>query len=284
MTDGHGPTVRRRRLAAELRKLRERAGLSGDQAAEALGWSPSKVSRIETCRVGVTAKDLGRALDLYQVTGAKRDALLTLARTAKQRGWWDTYDSLPTDYANYIELEAEASYLKRYDLLLVHGLLQTEKYARAVIRSTLMSLVSAQEIDRRVDVRLTRQGLLHRPELLQLWVVMDEAALRRVVGGPKVMREQCEHLLARAEMPNVTIQVLPNSLGAHPGAVAAFTVLGFPGTYDSDVVYVETMTSSLYVEGDADVHRYSLAFDRLRAMALGPDESLSMIAEVAESL
>ncbi len=194
------------------------------------------------------------------------------------------YDSIPTEYANYISLEAAACGIKRYDLLLIHGLLQTEDYARAVIRSGLMSLAPAHEIDRRVEVRLTRQEVLRRADPLHLWVVFDEAALRRVVGGPEVMRAQCRHLLEQSDRPNVTIQVLPNSAGAHPGAVGAFSILEFPGRYDPSVVYVETMASSLYVEEDADVHRYALAYDQLRAMALGPDESLEMISRIAETL
>ncbi|MFG1875096.1 helix-turn-helix domain-containing protein [Sphaerisporangium sp. NPDC049003] len=279
MTQGHGPTVRRRRLASELRKLRERSGLTGDQAAEALGWSPSKISRIETCRVGVTAKDLARALDLYKVTDGKREALLTLARTSKQRGWWDRYDSIRTDYANYISLEAEASSVMCYCNMLIHGLLQTEDYARAVIRSALMSLLPPAEIDRRVEVRMTRQEALRRESPLKIWAVLDEAVLNRMTGGEKTMREQGRHLLEQAELPNVTIQVLPNALGAHPGTVE-FSILEFPEPYDPDAVYVETMTSSLYVEDDMDVYRYTLAFDQLRAMALGPDESIKMIRRV----
>ncbi|MFC4534578.1 helix-turn-helix domain-containing protein [Sphaerisporangium dianthi] len=284
MAHVRGPSVRRRRLAVELRALRERAGFTGDQVAEALGWSASKVSRVETAHVGVRAKDLQALLDLYSVPESRRAALLTLARTDNQRGWWDMYDSIPTEYANYISLEAAACGIQRYDLLLIHGLLQTEGYARAIIRSGLMSLAPVQEVDRRVEIRLTRQEALRRPDPLHLWVVLDEAALRRVVGGTEVMRAQCEHLVAEAGRPNVTLQVLPNVLGAHPGAVGAFSIMEFPGKYDPAVVYVETMASSLYIENDADVHRYSLVFDQLRAMALGPDESLELIGRIAEGL
>ncbi|GGK64391.1 transcriptional regulator [Sphaerisporangium melleum] len=279
-----GPSVRRRRLAGELRALRERAGLTGDQVAEAVGWSASKLSRMETARVGVRAKDLRALLDLYNVPESRREALLTLARTDHRRGWWDMYDSIPTEYTNYISLEASVSAIKRYDLLLVHGLLQTEAYARAIIRSGLMSLAPAQEVDRRVEIRLTRQEALRRPDPLNLWVVLDEAALRRVTGGPDVMRDQCKYLVEQAERPNVTIQVLPNALGAHPGAVGAFSIMEFSGRHDPSVVYVETMASSLYIEDDTDVHRYGLVFDQLRAMALGPDESLAMIGRIAGEL
>ncbi|MFC7386328.1 helix-turn-helix domain-containing protein [Sphaerisporangium rhizosphaerae] len=271
-------------MAGELRVLRERAGLTGDQVAEVVGWSASKLSRMETARVGARAKDLLMLFDLYQVPESRREALLTLARTDHRRGWWDMYDSIPTEYANYISLEVAASEIKRYDLLLIHGLLQSEAYARAVIRSGLMSLAPAQEVDRRVEIRLTRQETLRRPDPLKLWVVMDEAALRRVVGGSEVMREQCKHLVEQGERPNVTIQVLPNRAGAHPGVVGAFSIMEFPGKHDPAVVYVETMASSLYIEDDTDVHRYGLVFDQLRAMALGPDESLEMIGHIAGQL
>ncbi|RCG32037.1 XRE family transcriptional regulator [Sphaerisporangium album] len=230
----------------------------------------------------MSAKDLVAALDLYKVTDGKREALLTLARTAKQRGWWDRYDSIRADYANYISLEAEADTVKCYCSMLIHGLLQTEKYAQAVIRSALMSLLPPAEISRRVDVRMTRQEALRRQPPLKIWAVLDKAVLRRMTGGAEAMREQCRHLVEVAESPNVTIQVLPYALGAHPGTVE-FSILEFPEPYDPDAVYVETMTSSLYIEDDTDVYRYTLAFDQLRAMALGPDESIEMICRVAES-
>ncbi|GII78614.1 transcriptional regulator [Sphaerisporangium rufum] len=283
MLDRQGPSVRRRRLAGQLRSLRERAGLTGDEVAQQVGWSASKLSRMETAHVGIRVKDLLILLDLYAVPDSKRAALVTLARTARQRGWWDMYDSIPTEYATYISLEAAASEIRRYDQTLVHGLLQTENYARAIIESGLMSLVPRQEVERRVEIRLTRQELLRRATPVELRIVLDEAALRRVVGGPSVMREQCEYLLAAAERSNVAIQLLPNEVGAHPGAVGAFSILGFPGSGEADVVYVETMASSLYIEDDSDIHRYCMAFDRLRTMALGSDESLDMIGRIADS-
>lgn len=284
MSGGRGPSVRRRRLAAELRILRERAALTGEQAGDRLGWSVSKISRIETGQVGVKARDLAALLDLYEVPDSKRKALQEIGRSAAQRGWWDTYESIPTEYANYISLESEASSITCFSQTLVHGLLQTEQYAQAVIRAALIPFAPLTEIDRRVEIRMTRQKVLRRNDPLHIWMVLDEAALHRKVGDAEIMRGQCESLIRQAKMPNVTIQVLTSAVGAHPGANTPFSILSFPEAYDPDVVYIETMTSSLWIEDDSEVHRYSLAFDQLRAMALSPDDSAEFISEVARRL
>jgi transcriptional regulator with XRE-family HTH domain len=279
-----GPTVRRRRLAAELRRLRDRAELTLEEAAGQLGWSITKLSRIETSRVGVQPDDLKKMLGLYRVEGERRSGLISLGRAARTKGWWDAYaDSLPSDYANYISLEADASALHCYDAQTVHGLLQTDDYARAVIGSALMALSAPAEVERRVEVRQTRQRLLSRdPGPLRFWTVIDEAALRRVVGSAEVMRGQYKRLLEMAEMANITIQVLPDLAGAHPATAGKFAIMEFPERHDPAVVYIETMTSNLYVENDAAVYRYSLAFDHLRALALGPQESCALFARLAE--
>lgn len=281
MPGERGPTVRRRRLAAELRVLRERARLTGEQAGDRLGWSVSKISRIETGQVGVKSRDLAALLDLYEVPESKREALQELGRTATRRGWWDTYESIPTEYANYISLESEASSITCFSQTLIHGLLQTEDYARAIIRAALIPFAPAAEIDRRVEIRMTRQKVLLRDNPLRIWMILDEAALHRTVGGSEVMRGQCDSLIRQAELPNVTVQILTSAVGAHPGANTPFLILSFPEVYDPDVVYIETMTSSLWIEDDSEVHRYSLAFDQLRAMALSPDDSIQFIAQVA---
>jgi transcriptional regulator with XRE-family HTH domain len=279
-----GPTVRRRRLAAELRRLRDRAELTLEEAAGQLGWSITKVSRIETSRVGVQPDDLKRMLDLYGVEGERRNGLISLARAARTKGWWDAYaDSLPSDYANYISLEADASALRCYDVQTVNGLLQTEDYARAVILPGLLALYPPAEVERRAEVRHTRQRLLARDtDPLRFWTVIDEAALRRVVGSEEIMRAQCAHLLKMAWLPNVTIQVLPDTAGAHPAMSGQFVIMEFSERHDPAVVSIETMTSNLYVENDAAVYRYTLAFDHLRALALGPQESTALIARLAE--
>ncbi|MEU8194999.1 helix-turn-helix transcriptional regulator [Microbispora amethystogenes] len=284
MTNGRGPTVRRRRLAGELRRLRERKELTLEDAAERLGWSAAKVSRIETARVGITSPDLTRMLDLYELADDRRAGLHALARTARTRGWWDAYaDSLPSDYSAYIQLEADAAFIRSYDGMIVHGLLQTDEYAREIIRAALMGMSSPAEVERRVEVRMTRQRLLLRDESpLRFWTVVDEAALTRRVGSEAIMREQYARLLEFADRDNVTIQVLPFAKGAHPATAGTFALLEFRETHDPNVVYVEGTTSNLYVESDAEIYRYSLAFDHLRAMALDPDESRRLIARLAE--
>lgn len=290
MTD-RPPTLRERRLAAELRRLRERTTLNLDQVVTGLQmqssgrWSAAKLSRVETAAQRIKTADLNQLLDLYKVEGNRREALLALACTVRQRGWWDAYaDVIHADYASYIELEAEAKALRCYDALAVHGLLQTEEYAHEIIKVGLMHLAPASEVDRRVEIRRTRQQALTEPapEPLRLWSIIDEGALHRVVGGPEVMRPQYEHLLEAARLPNVMLQVLPHSAGAHPAVGGAFTIMEFTRRHIPDVVYLDGMTGALYVEDDAQVHTYSLAFDRLGAAALGADESLAMISRLAK--
>jgi transcriptional regulator with XRE-family HTH domain len=251
-----------------------------EQAAGQLGWSVTKMSRIETSRVGVSVKDLKRMFEVYELEDDRRAALLSLARGAKARGWWDAYsDSLPSDYASYIALESEASAMRWYACQAPPGLLHTREYAHEIIRAGLMALSPPAEVERRVDVRTTRQHLLTRDENPQrLWTVIDEAALRRQVGSPEVMRAQYDMLLEFADLPNVTLQILPDSAGAHPAMVGSFTIMEFPEPHDPDVVYVETFTGNLFIESDAEVYRYALAFDHLRAMALNPEDSRAFIA------
>ncbi|MFF0310200.1 helix-turn-helix domain-containing protein [Streptosporangium sp. NPDC004379] len=264
--------------------MRERKALTLEEAAERVGWSMAKVSRIETARVGITSPDLTRLLDLYELDPAKRTALHALARAARTKGWWDAYtDSLPSDYATYIQLEAEAAFIRSFDGMLVHGLLQTEDYAREVIRSALMALSPPAEVERRVEVRLTRQNLLLREESpLRFWTVIDEAVLARQIGSEAIMHDQYVKLVELAEQDNVTIQVLPFTAGVHPATSGTFAIMEFREPYDPDVVYVESMTSSLYVEKDVEMYWYTLAFDHLRAAALGPDESRALISKMAE--
>jgi transcriptional regulator with XRE-family HTH domain len=284
MTSGRGPTVRRRRLAGELRRLRERSEMTLEEAAEKLGWSAAKLSRIETARYGISSADLAHMLDFYKVDEEKRRPLHSLARTARTRGWWDAYaDSLPSDYSAYIELEADAAFIRSYDSLIVNGLLQTDEYAREAIRAALMGLCAPAEIERRVEVRMTRQDLLLRDESpLRFWSVIDEAALARRVGTAATMRKQYAKLLEFADRDNVTIQVLPFAKGAHPATTGTFALLEFREIYDPKVVYLEGMLSSLYVENDHEIYLYSLAFDHLRAVALDPAESKLLIARLAE--
>ncbi|GAA0826111.1 helix-turn-helix domain-containing protein [Streptosporangium amethystogenes subsp. fukuiense] len=280
MVAGSGPTVRQRRLASELRRLRELKGFTGEQAARRVGWQSSKISRIEHCTSRVKAADLITLLDAYGVAGEARQSLITLQASVREHGWWDVYDDLPSGYAGYIGLESDAAVIRCYSMQLVHGLLQTEDYARAVIGATMMSQEPAEKIDRRIEVRMTRQATLSKPEPLNIHSIIDEAALRRIMGDPGVMSRQCAHLLAQAQQPHVTIQVLSHDAGAHPAVVGPFAILDFPGIHP-DIVYIETLASSIYIEADAEVYRYNLVFDQLCAMALNPDDSLVFLHAIA---
>jgi transcriptional regulator with XRE-family HTH domain len=282
--DRRAPSVRGRQLAAELRRLRAAATLTGEETAARLGWSPSKVSRIETGQTAPSTADLRRVLDLYEVTGTQRGRLELLGQSAGQRGWWDAYaDTLGPEYTALIALEAEAESVRWYSPMLVPGLLQTERYAREVIRSGLL-IAPPGEIERRVQVKMNRQRVLGRDTPLLLDVVLDEAAILRPVGDAAVMREQLAHLTQIAGQPNVNLQMLPLAAGPHPATTGEFTILGFPDLIAPDVVYLENMTSDLYVEREADVYRYAMAFDRLRAIALGPDDSAALITARADTI
>lgn len=277
------PTIRERRIAIEVRRIREQVGLTLDQAAERLGWSRATLGRMETAVRRIKPAELQRLLDIYGVDGHRRYDLVELARGARERGWWDTYtDTLPEAYAAYIALEAEARSLRAYDALVVHGLLQTEDYAREVIRAGLMQLAPEAEVERRVEVRLARQVLLtERIPPVELWCVIDENALRRMIGGTEVMRAQYARLAEAAAWPNVTLQVLPYAVGAHPGVAGTFAILEFPERYMPDVGYIEALNSALYIEEDIHVHAYSLVFNRLVAEALGIGESAAMLRALA---
>jgi transcriptional regulator with XRE-family HTH domain len=280
------PNIRERRLVTELRRIRDAAGLTLEEVVQQLGWSSiSTLSRIETHKRKVQVGELNQLLDLYGIKGERREQLLSLARATGQTGWWDTYGgTLSAELANYLSLEAEARSLSCYDAMIFHGLLQTEAYAERVIQAGLMALSPAQEIARRVEVRMNRHELLSREAPLQLWTVVDESVLSRMIGGADVMRAQLDHIQEIGSRPNVTVQILRNRPEGHPALTGTFSIISFPGKYDADVVYVETMTGSLYAEDEAQVHRYNMAFDQLRAIALGPVESLELIEEHARTL
>lgn len=258
--------------------------LTGEEAAKRLGWSPSKVSRLETGQTAPASADLRQLLDLYEVSGTQRGRLELLAQSAGQRGWWDAYtDTLAPEYTALIALEAEAESVRWYSPMVVPGLLQTEQYAREVISSGLL-IAPPGEIERRVQVKMTRQRVLTKDSPLQMAVVVDEATILRTVGGQGVMGEQLRHLTAMAALPNIAMQVLPLSVGAHPATTGEFTILAFPELVAPDVVYLENMTSDLYVEREGEVYRYGLAFDRLRALALPPEKSAQLITEQADNI
>jgi transcriptional regulator with XRE-family HTH domain len=273
--------VRGRQLAAQLRRLREAATLTGDEVADRIAWSPSKVSRIETAQSEITSGDLRKLLDLYEVSGSQRDRLLELGRNAQQRGWWDAYgDTLRPEAATLMALEADAELVRWFAPSVLPGLLQTERYARHVISSHMLIAPPAR-VERLVQVRLTRQDVLSRKRPLDVAIVLDEAVLRRPVGGPEILAGQLRHLLELAEKPNFSIQVLPFAVGSHPAMTGGFAILSFSESLAADVVYLENMTSDLFVESEADVYRYSLAFDQLCTLALSEDESKAFLAATA---
>jgi hypothetical protein len=280
------PTMRRRRLARELARLREDRGMTIREAAGALEWDPSKLSRVEGLQRGIIVRDVRRLLDLYQVSDeAQREALFEMARQAKQRGWWQAYaDVMPSEYATLIGLEAEAAEIRTYQPELIHGLLQTEDYARAVIRAGRPGDTTV-EVDRRVEIRMMRQQVLDREDPPRVRVVLNEGAVRRLVGGREVMRAQLRQLAADRERANVMVQVLPFSAGEHPAmASGPFDLLVFAAAADRGVVTIENMTSSLSLDSDDDLRQYVTAFDYLQAAALGPRESRDMLITLAEQI
>ncbi len=280
----HSPTVRRRRLALELRRLREAARLTCEEVAEHLECSASKISRVETGRVSVSPRDVRDMLELYGVPAGQRESLVQLARDSRQKGWWHAYsDTMQPQMATYIGLESAASEIRIYEVSLIPGLLQIEDYARAVIRAGMVNS-PAEDIERRVALLMARQPAVVREDPPKVWAVLDEAALRRRVGGAGVMRLQLEHLLAQAALPNVAVQVIPFGGGAHPAMGRPFIILVFPERVDTDVVYLEDLTSALYLEDVAEVDRYNVFFNHLRATALSFDDSAAMIASVLKEM
>jgi transcriptional regulator with XRE-family HTH domain len=281
MARGNSPTVRRRRLASELRRLREAAGLTIDEVGDKLECSASKISRIETGHVGVTPRDVRDMLELYPIDSDQREALVQLAREARKKGWWHAYNEVFT--GSFVGLESDASSLHAHQALLVPGLLQTEDYTRAVHRA-IRPDQPEEEIERRVAARIARQKLLTDAQPPEYWAILDEAVLHRVVGSPAVMRGQLTRMLEATELPHVTLQVLPFSSGAHAGMEGPFLILGFPEQADPDVVYVENTTTGSYLEEPADVYRYTLMFDHLRASALNTTETLRVVKQAADRL
>jgi hypothetical protein len=258
-----GPTVQRLVLGGHLRRLREEAFITTEQAASAIRGSHSKISRMEHGRVGFKDRDIADLLTLYGVTGGEeRGALLKLAREANTPGWWQGYsDILPHWVEPYFGLEAAASFIRNYELQFVPGLLQTEGYARALIR--LGNAATEDDVMRRAEARLSRQEILTREIPPRLWAVMDEGALRRSIGGKAVMREQIRHLIDMCDHPAVTLQILPFQIGAHPAMGGPFTILRFSEPDLRDVVYIEQLTSALYLDKAAEVDSYLEVMEQL---------------------
>jgi transcriptional regulator with XRE-family HTH domain len=277
------PTVRRRELGTLLRKLRNEQGLTVEQVAERLLCSPSKVSRMETAHRRVTPRDLRDLCEVYGITDqAERDRLMALVRESKEPGWWQSYD-LP--YSTYVGLEAAATWAKGFHSSVVPGLLQTADYARALHEGAMPDSstpeLTPEVIDQRVAARLERQGRLTQEESLNLWTVLDEAVLHRMVGGPSIMGTQLLHLAKASAMPNVTVQVIPYSVGAHPALESTFYILEFADV--PDVIYVEGLVGWMYLDHRQDLDRYQKVFTRLCDIALTPEESVRLINEIRKS-
>ncbi|MBM7169235.1 helix-turn-helix domain-containing protein [Streptomyces sp. G44] len=284
----YGPAVRRRRLGAELRALRGLAGLTSSQAAARVGWHQSKVSRIETGRSGVKATDVRLLLDAYEVADPHLRELLVALAGADETGaserhhWWKAYrDLLPAAYRDFISLESQASRVRTLETSVVPGLLQTPEYARAVTRAAVGGLPD-QHVDALVRVRLARQDVLRAEPPLRLSVVLDEAVLRRSVGGPQVLARQLARLREVTQLPQVRLQVLPFSSGEHVGLIGPFVIFSFPSIADLDVVVLDHLTSSLYLERKEDLQAYTEAFNSLQEQALSPEDSEEFIAGLSD--
>ncbi|MGW1025130.1 helix-turn-helix domain-containing protein [Streptomyces sp. NPDC002577] len=279
LSPGGGSVVRRILLGSQLRRLREARGVTREKAGYSIRASESKISRMELGRVSFKARDVEDLLTLYGVTDeAERNALLALAKEANVAGWWHSYsDVLPGWFQTYVGLEGAASLIRVYEVQFVHGLLQTEAYAHAVVERGMGEGASPADIERRVALRLERQKLLVSERAPDFHVVLDEAALRRPYGSRDVMRGQLQHLIDVSERPNVRLQVMPFSFGGHSGESGAFTVLSFPESDLSDVVYLEQLTSALYLDKREDVTQYAKAMDRLQGESPDPAQSRDVL-------
>ncbi|GAB3659763.1 helix-turn-helix transcriptional regulator [Actinocorallia lasiicapitis] len=280
-----GPTALRIMVGSQLRRLRESRGISRERAADAIRATHSKISRLELGRSGFKQRDLTDLLDLYGIDAPReRETLLELARQASEPGWWHRYqDVMPGWLEPYIGLESAASLIRSYEVQFVHGLMQTEPYSRAVVRLGNPN-APITEIERRVRLRMTRQELLNGPNRPKLWAVLDEAALRRPLGGREVMRGQLEHLLELTEHPDVTLQVLPFLAGAHPAGGGPFTILRFPHVELPDVVYLEQLNSALYLDKVDDVSGYAYIMDQLAVIAQDKPTTRRTLAELLDRL
>ncbi|MEV6741019.1 helix-turn-helix transcriptional regulator [Streptomyces sp. NPDC051104] len=282
MASNVNPTVRRRRLGQELRRLRELKGMTAEEVAERLLVSQSKISRLENGRRSISPRDVRDLCGVYEVEDQRVvESLMEMARDSRQQGWWHAFGDIP--YSVYIGLETDAESLRVYEPQIITGLLQSRAYAEALIQGALPE-TSPADIEKRVQVRMRRQERISAENNpLRLWVVLDEAALRRRVGDNLVMREQLEHLAEMSRLPHVTVQVLPFEVGAHPGLNGQYAILEFADAADSSVVYLEGVTSDLYLEKAQDVQKYAVMYEHLRAQALNVEQSRKFIEDAAKS-
>lgn len=288
MSTSGSPTVRRRLLAAELRRLRASTGQTAEEVGRTLGWSKAKISRYELAQGGLKPDDVARLLAHYDVRDSHREQLLALAEDARQRGWWESYSDVLTEgHLEYIGLEAEAESILEWQINVVPGLLQTEKYAREVLTGYQeVATIPPRASERRLETRLTRRQLLTRDEPLEYVAVIDESVLHRQRGDRSVMRAQLQRLAELSDLPNVTIQILPLAT-SHGLAVDSFSIVHFGKTHETvlpDVVSVAHLRDELYVEGDTDTYQFTLAFDHLRAESYSPSDSLQSILTTCQRM
>jgi len=279
------PTVRRRIVGAQLRRLREAAGVTRHAAGSSIGVGESKLGRIEVGRVGLEENDVKQLLGLYGIHNEdERDALLALAREANRPGWLQAYSgAMPAWFRPYVDLEEAAQVIRTYEVQFIPGLLQTEEYARAIMAQGA-SETSEAEIARRVELRLRRQRILTASNPTRMWAVIDEAALWRPIGGSEVTRAQLRALLASARLQHITVQVMPFRVGGHAGEAGAFTILRFPEPELHDIAYVEQLTGAMYLERDDDMDHYGAAMERLCVQSASPEESMDLISKIIREL
>jgi transcriptional regulator with XRE-family HTH domain len=279
------PTVRRRIVGAQLRRLREAAGITRREAGDTIKAGEAKLGRMELGRVGLDEHDVVELLALYGIQDHdERDALLALVREANRPGWLQAYSrSMPAWFRPYVDLEEAAQVIRTYEVQFIPGLLQTEDYARAVIAHG-MSAPPAKEVDRRVELRLRRQRILSTPTPARLWAVIDEAALWRPIGGSDVSRAQLRALLEAARHEHITVQVMPFRVGGHAGEAGAFTILRFPEPELHDIAYLEQLTGAMYLEKDDDMDRYSGTMEQLCVQSASPEESMDLISKIIREI
>lgn len=277
------PTLRRRRLAGELRKLREQTGLTLEEASEGADIAKSTLSRIENAQIAARAVVVRALLARYGVGGDKAELLLKLAREAGKRGWWQPYsDVLTREYADYIALEEEAAAIRQYEPQFVPGLLQTPEYARVVIDAMLVTC-PPEEVERKVEVRMARKARLTADPPLDLWTIVDESVLRCPTGERGIMICQLEHILEVMSLPNVTLQVLPADVGAHPGMLGSFSVIEFPDRRFFDVVWIEHIGGELFLELEEEARRCNMLYNHLRTKALDHESSARKVESILKA-
>ncbi|MBF9070189.1 helix-turn-helix domain-containing protein [Streptacidiphilus fuscans] len=279
---GGGSMVRRILLGSQLRRLREAKGISREDAGYTIRASESKISRMELGRVSFKERDVVDLLSLYGVEESERGQLLTLVREANQNGWWHSFsDAMPNWFQTYVGLEEAAALIRTYEVQFIPGLLQTADYARAIMGLN-RPYMGEEEIDHRVDLRMRRQRMVVEGSGPRLWAVIDEAALRRPIGGPKVMRAQVQALIEMAELSNVVLQVMPFRFGGHAAETGAFSILRFPEQDLPDVVYLEQLTSALYLDKRDDVDAYVQVMERLSVDSLTPEKTVDLLTGLIE--